>query len=158
MSCVNELTDSSSTILMGRKMAEGFITHWSNVVSNPDDPAYNFSKKMIDISKIVFSKTLDGSSWNNTIVLNGELNEEIDKLKKQPGNDLIVYGGASFLSALIGRNLIDEYNLFINPVSIGNGIGIFNNIAKKQNLDLVKSIPFTCGIVLLCYALGRESK
>jgi dihydrofolate reductase len=112
MDYVNDLTDSSGTILLGRKMAEGFITQWSNVVSNPDDPTYTFGKKMIDIPKIVFSRTLNKSSWNNTIVVNGELVEEIDKPKKQMCNDLIVYGGASFLSSFIGGNLIDEYNLF----------------------------------------------
>ena len=64
---VTELTDSVDTILLGRKMTEGFISHWSNIVTNkPDDPSYPFAKKMVDKPKVVFTKTLDESKWENT--------------------------------------------------------------------------------------------
>jgi dihydrofolate reductase len=154
---VNELTDSSGTILLGRKMTEGFISHWSNVVSKPDDPSYAFGKKMIDIPKVVFSRTLDRSSWINTTVANGKLGDEIDKLKKQPGKDIIIYGGVGFVSSLIGNNLIDEYHIFINPVAIGKGMTIFNLLEAKQNLTLIKSKPFDCGIVVNCYVPNKKT-
>jgi dihydrofolate reductase len=151
-SYVTELTDSIDTILLGRKMTDGFVTHWTNVTKNPDDPGYSFAKKMINAPKVVFSKTINKSKWENTLVANGEMSDEIGKLKNQQGKDIIVYGGASFVSSLLKENLIDEYYLFVNPAAIGRGLSIFKNLDKKQNLTLIKSIPFSCGIVLLCYA------
>lgn len=148
---VNELTDSVDTILLGRKMTDGFVSYWTDVVSRPDDPQYDFARKMVDKPKIVFTKTLNKSVWENTCLAKGNLAEEINNLKKQPGKDIIVYGGASFVSSLINGNLIDEYYLFINPAVIGSGLSIFQNMNGQFKLDLVKSIAFECGIVLNQY-------
>ena len=106
---------------------------------------------MVDTPKVVFTKTLDRSKWDNTSIAKGELSEEIKKLKNQIGKDIIVYGGAGFVSSLIKEDLIDEYHLFVNPAVIGSGMTIFKDINGKRNLKLVKSIPFVCGIVLLHY-------
>jgi dihydrofolate reductase len=83
MNYVNELTDSVSTILLGRKMTEGFISYWTKVVSDPASPEYAFGKKMVDIPKVVFTKTLSISNWDNTVIANGELSKEIKKLKNE---------------------------------------------------------------------------
>lgn len=82
--------------------------------------------------------------------------DEITKLKKQDGNDIIAYGGATFVSALIKHGLIDEFHLFINPTAIGKGMTIFKDLDGKQNLTLVKSRSFDCGIVVLNYELKRD--
>jgi dihydrofolate reductase len=148
---VNELTDSVDTILLGRKMTDGFLSYWTDIVSRPDDPQYDFAKKMVDKPKIIFTKTLNKLVWENTSLAKGNLVEEINNLKKQPGNDIIVYGGAGFVSSLITNNLIDEYHLFINPVVIGNGMTIFQNINNQVKMDLVKSISFECGIIMNHY-------
>src|ERR1700759_1268670 len=64
---INSLTDSSDTILLGRKMTDGFVNYWENVVNNqPDSPEFSFAKKMVDTPKVVFSKTVTASRWNNT--------------------------------------------------------------------------------------------
>ena len=151
---VNELTDSVDTILLGRKMTDGFITHWSNVVKNSEDPAYPFAKKMVDKPKVVFTKTLEESAWENTKLAKGQLSDEINKVKKQNGKDIIVYGGAGFVSSLIREKLIDEFYLFVNPAILGKGLPIFKSVEEKQNLKLVQSISFACGIVLLNYTLA----
>jgi dihydrofolate reductase len=148
---VNELTDSIDTIILGRKMAGGFIAHWTSAVSNPDDPSYRFAKKMVDMPKVVFTKTLEKSEWENTSLAKGNLADEIKKLKNLQGKDIIVYGGADFDSSLIKEKLIDELHLFVNPAVIGNGLTIFKNVSDKQNLQLVKATPFDCGIVVLHY-------
>ncbi len=147
---VNALTDSVDTILLGRKMTEGFISHWSNV--KPNDPSYPFAKKMLEKPKIVFTKTLNKSEWENTVLAKGDLAEEINKLKNQNGKDMIVYGGATFDSSLIEAGLIDEFYLFVNPAALGNGLSIFKS---RQNLKLMNSISFDCGIVLLHYEPKR---
>jgi dihydrofolate reductase len=151
----SELSDSIGTILLGRKMAGGFMSHWSGVAQWPENPEYSFAKKMMDTPKIVFSKTLARSEWTNTVLAKGDYVEEINKLKKEKGKDIIVYGGAAFDSSLIKAGLIDEYHLFINPAVIGNGLPIFRGVDIKRNLRLVKSIGFECGIVLLNYEPKR---
>lgn len=153
---INELTDSSDTILLGRKMTDEFIKYWSSVLDNPDSQEYFFAKKMIDIPKIVFSRTVMESKWINTTVANGDLTEEIEKLKNSDGKDIIAYGGAEFAGSLIKHNLIDEYHLFVNPVAIGQGLSIFGNSEQRTNLRLVKSDAFSTGEVELCY-VPREN-
>jgi dihydrofolate reductase len=149
---VNELTESIDTILLGRKMTGGFISYWSDVMTKPDDPGYAFAKKMIETPKVVFTKTLNKSEWGvNTDIATGDLTDEINKLKRQNGKDIMVYGGASFDSSLIEAGLIDEFHLFVNPAAIGNGMTIFKDLNEMQKFILVKSIAFDCGIVLLHY-------
>ena len=153
---VNRLTDSKDTILLGRKMTGGFISYWSNVTKNPKEPEYEFGKKMIDTPKIVFSKTLDRFSWVNTRLASGDLSEEINQLKNKQGKGIMVYGGASFVSALIKNNLIDQYHLFINPVAIGSGMSIFGELADKRNMIQVHTEVFSCGIVVHQYQPGLQ--
>ena len=121
------------------------------MISKPDDPWYEFAKKMIETPKVVFTKTLNKSKWINTDLATGDLTDEIIKLKSQDGRDMVVYGGASFDSSLIKLGLIDEFLLFINPVAIGNGMTIFRDLNEIQKFNMVKSIAFDCGIVLLHY-------
>ena len=147
----NEFMKSFDTILLGRKMTDLFISFWSDVISKPDDPWYEFAKKMIETPKVVFTKTLNKSKWINTDLATGDLTDEIIKLKSRDGRDMIVYGGASFDSSLIKLGLIDEFLLFINPVAIGNGMTIFRDLNEIQKFNMVKSIAFDCGIVLLHY-------
>ncbi len=149
---VNELTDSSDTILMGRKMTDGFIDYWTSVTENPESEEYSFARKMIDIPKVVFSKTVKESKWINTTVANGDLTEEVEKLKNSDGKDILVYGGANFVSNLIKNNLIDEYHLIVNPVAIGKGMSIFGDSETRLNLHLIKSDSFSTGEVELFYA------
>jgi dihydrofolate reductase len=148
---VNELTESFDTILLGRKMTDVFISYWSDVINKPDEPWYALAKKMIEIPKVVFTKTLKKSKWINTDIATGDITDEIMKLKRQEGKDMVVYGGASFDSSLIKLGLIDEFLLFINPVAIGNGMTIFKDLNEIQEFNLVKSIAFDSGEVLLHY-------
>ena len=148
---INELTDSSDTILMGRKMTEGFVNYWENVVENqPDSPEFSFAEKMVNIPKIVFSKTLKSIEGKNTRIENGDLVTVVNQLKNKPGKDILVYGGANFVSSLLKNNLIDELNLFVNPVAIGKGMEIFY---ERTNLKLVNAKALECGEVLLQYKL-----
>jgi dihydrofolate reductase len=125
-------------------------------MNKPDDSWYAFSKKMIDTPKVVFTKTLNKSRWINTDIATGDLIEEVNKIKGQNGRDIIVYGGASFDSSLIREKLIDEFNLFINPVAIGNGMTIFKDLNEIQKYTLIESKAFECGVVLLRYEAKRS--
>lgn len=153
---VKEITEPVDCIVLGRKLAEGFIPHWAAVAANPDDLEFTAGKKFTDTNKVVFTKTLDKSKWDNTVLAKGDLVDEITKLKGQDGKDIIAYGGATFVSALIKQGLIDEFHLFINPTAIGDGITIFKELDSKHNLTLVKAKAFDCGIVVLNYEPKRN--
>lgn len=150
MNYVKELTEPVDCILLGRVLAEGFIPAWKSRADNPET-ADAGTKKMNETPKIIFSKTLETSEWENATLVTGDLVEEVTKLKNQPGQDLIAYGGARFVSDLIKHRLIDEYHLFINPAAIGTGMTIFKDIDQKLNLKLIKASSFSCGIVVLHY-------
>jgi dihydrofolate reductase len=147
---VGEITEPVDCIILGRKLAQGFIPHWASHPEEEGADIFNSTKK------VVFTKTLEKSEWDNTVLAKGDLVEEIDKLKKQDGNDIIAYGGATFVSALIKHRLIDEFHLFITPTAIGNGMSIFKELDHKQNLILVKSTSVECGIVVLNYGTQRK--
>lgn len=153
---VETITAPVDCIVLGRKLAEGFIPHWAGVATNPDDEDFTAGKRFTDTHKVVFTKTLNQSEWNNTVLAKGDLVDEITQLKSQEGNDIIAYGGATFVSALIQHQLIDEFHLFINPVAIGNGMPIFKELNSKQDFVLVKSTSFECGVVVLNYELKQN--
>ncbi len=146
-----DLTDPVGTILLGRKMAGGFIDHWRNVANDPANEMYAAGKKFTDTHKVVFSKTLTQSEWPNTELATGDITDEVNELKQQEGGDIIVYGGSGFVSSLIKANLIDEYHLFVNPAAVGKGLTIFGQLEGNRKMTLVKATPFECGIVVLHY-------
>jgi len=139
------------SILLGRKTAEGFIPYWAGVAANPSHEDHKIGKLLTDIPKIILSKKLKQSKWENATVINGNIADEIKNLKKKKGKDIIVYGGHSFVASLIQQGLIDEYYFLLNPVAFGSGEQIFNTIKKGLRLTLQKSRAFKCGTVLLCY-------
>jgi dihydrofolate reductase len=153
---VSDITEPVDCIVLGRKLAQGFIPHWASVAENPDHEEHMAGVKYTESPKIVFSNTLDELEWENTVLAKGDLVDEITTLKKQNGKDIIVYGGATFVSALIKHGLIDEYHLFINPTAVGNGKPIFQTLDSKLNLILVKAKSFDCGIVVLHYEPKRD--
>jgi dihydrofolate reductase len=147
---LKELTESMDTILLGRKMAEGFSTYWEHVVNTqPDSPEYPYAKIFVDTPKIVFSKTITTVKGKNALVENGDLVAVVNNLKKQAGKDIIVYGGAGFVAELITNHLIDELYLFINPAAIGNGLKIFTG---RFNFKLQKSASYSNSVVVNQYA------
>lgn len=146
---VNGLTTTVDTIILGRKLAEGFIPYWTESLNSatPAEGADIFVKT----PKLVFTKTMNDCPWENTALVKGDLATEIRVLKQQEGQDMIAYGGAVFLASLIEQNLIDELHLFINPTAIGKGLPIFQQLQQKQEYKLVQASTFDCGIVVLTY-------
>jgi dihydrofolate reductase len=141
------ITDSSDTILLGHGMTEGFINYWEAVPA--DSPEYHFAVRMVSMKKIVFSTKTKHVEGKNVSVENGDLVEAVNRLKNQPGKDIVVYGGATFVRNLIARKLIDELNIFVNPVAIGEGLRIFS---RRTPLTLLASTGYPSGIVINSYA------
>ncbi|MFZ5902298.1 MAG: dihydrofolate reductase family protein [Chloroflexota bacterium] len=150
---VLDLSDTTDTILLGRKLAIDYIPYWQDTFAKPNEPMYEVAKRVVSAKKVVFTKTLDKSVWENTELAKGNLIDEVNKLKSQSGKDIIVYGGSSFVSELIKAELIDEFHLFFNPVALGKGTPIFDKLGNYQQLKLNKTIVYDCGIVLMNYKL-----
>ncbi|MEP6494990.1 MAG: dihydrofolate reductase family protein [bacterium] len=144
----NHLIDTSDTILLGRNMTEGFVTYWEAAASKPDSPEYDFAQKMVRTPKIVFSHSLKTVKGQNIRVENGPLVEAVTQLKNEPGADILVYGGPTFVASLITNKLIDEYHLFVNPIAVGQGRGLF---PQRTPLTLVTSVGHPRGIVVNTY-------
>lgn len=149
---INDLADSSDTILIGRKMAETFIPHFENFAK--ENPKFEFAQKMVNTPKVIFSKTLVAPFGSNTTLASGDLANEISQLKNQAGKDILVYGGASFVSSLLAGGHIDEMYLLVNPILIGKGMRIFDLLENRQNLTLVSATPSYTGVTAMHYRFG----
>jgi dihydrofolate reductase len=145
-----ELATSCDTLLLGGKLAaDGFCKHWENVADNqPDSPWNPLAQLITNHRKIAFSSSETTPPGRNLEVENGDLATAVRALKEQPGKDILVYGGANFVSSLISLNLIDEYYIIINPVAIGAGLSIFK---ERKILKLESSMAFKSGKVLNKY-------
>jgi dihydrofolate reductase len=112
---------------------------------------HDFATRITAAKKIVFTKTLEEPIWGNTEVAKGNLTEEVNKLKKQNGRDIIVYGGSAFVSTLVQQGLIDEFHFIVNPIAIGKGESAFAQLENWQPLKLVNFSPCNSGLVILHY-------
>jgi dihydrofolate reductase len=153
------LTNSADTFLMGRATGEGMAVYWPTVPANPESKEEEkwMAEKLNNSPKIVFSRTATHINWTNVRVAN-DIVEEVKELKKEPGKDIILYGGAEIASSFIRENLIDEYHLFINPVIIGEGKTIFKNVKETMGLKLVNTIQSNTGIVILQFVPEKENQ
>lgn len=140
-------------IIMGRKSFEMMAAYWPEA-SGP------FAAPMNEIPKAVFTqkgfdpRNVSGrieNSWTQAQVCDGDLVEEIMKLKSQPGKPITAIGGAGFMRNLIAAGLVDEYHLAIHPVLLGTGLPIFNGVTAETDLKLVAAKAFPGGIVAHTY-------
>jgi dihydrofolate reductase len=138
----------------GRITYELMAGYWPTILDDPDaserDKAH--AQWVDKATKIVFSKTMQKAEWNNSIVINDNIAEEINKLKQLPGKDLVIFGSPGLAHSFMELDLIDEYQLTVNPVLLGSGIPAFHNIKNKTNLKLVKATSLKNGVLTLHYS------
>ena len=138
---------TTDTLLFGRKTYMVMENFWPREEAFKEDPAV--AEMMGDYLKIIFSTTMQKTGWKNTRLVNRNAVEEVEKLKKETGKDLFIFGSAELSNLLIQHRLIDEFRLMINPVILGNGRPLFKH--RYVNLQLLKARVFGNGNVLLCY-------
>ena len=109
------------------------------------------AERMNNGPKIVFSRTMKKASWNNTRLVKGDLVSEIRQMKKEPGEGMAILGSGSIVAQLAEEDVIDEYQIVVNPIALGGGRTMFDGIKEKLNLKLTKSKTFRNGKVFLCY-------
>jgi dihydrofolate reductase len=149
---VNENASGHGVLVFGRITYELMASYWPTAMALQNSPVV--AKGMNDMTKIVFSRTLDNASWSNTKLVKGDLATEMRKLKKEPGADLVILGSGSIVSQLAQQNLIDEYQIALRPIVLGNGRTMFEGVKEKLNLKLTKSRTFGNGTVFACYQPG----
>ncbi|RDC64416.1 dihydrofolate reductase family protein [Adhaeribacter pallidiroseus] len=147
-----EQLKKADTILLGRVTYLAMAKFWpAKALDSTVAPAdLIFIRMMNQYPKIVFSKMLFTTAWNNSIIQKN-LASTIQNLKKQSGKDLMVYGSATLVAALVHLNLVDEYQLWVHPIVLGRGKPLFKNVPGQSRLTLLKNQLFSSGVVLLMY-------
>jgi dihydrofolate reductase len=147
----NDQARKMGTFLYGRRMYELMVDFWPTAATNQSIPSYEVEYARIwkDMPKIVFSKTLDKVEWNSRLVRE-DLATKIVKLKAENDKDLDI-GGPALASAAIKLGLVDEYQLFVNPVVLGGGTPFFPVLQSQMNLRLIETRVFGTGVVYLRY-------
>jgi dihydrofolate reductase len=146
---------SADTLIYGRITYQLMESYWPTVVKNPtgNKPTDEFAVLIDNISKIVYSRTLKNVDWKNTELKKEIIKEEVLALKQSGngGNKNILVGSPGLIVALTQLQLIDEYQLGVQPTVVGNGLPLFKNIRDRIDLKLLKTKSFGCGALMLYY-------
>ncbi len=137
------------TLLFGRITYELMVKFWPTPAAAESMPAV--AEGMNKLRKVVFSRTMDKVSWNNTRLVKTDLLGEIRKLKEGSGEGMVILGSGSLVSQLTQHGLIDEYQFVVIPVVLGKGRTMFEGVHGQVPLRLLRTRSFKNGNVLLCY-------
>ena len=155
---------ASDALLLGRVTYEGFAAAWPNMMEQYDGPRQaalgEYADMMNGYPKYVASTTLEGPlEWNNSTLIKANVAEEVLELKRQPGQDILIFGSADLVNALMRQDLIDEYRLTVFPVIVGKGKQLFGDGIDTKVLELVGTEMFVSGVVVLTYRpAGMETE
>jgi dihydrofolate reductase len=144
-----DLLFASDALLLGRVTYQGFAAAWPTMEGTGE-----FGERMNSLPKHVASTTLDAMEWNATRI-EGDVPDAVARLKEQPGN-LLIYGSADLVNALLQRGLIDEYRLMLHPVVVGKGKRLFKDGIDTTALKLVDTKTTATGVVILTYEPARS--
>lgn len=149
------LQSSMSAILLGRVTYQIMTNAWPSMTEETSPGA----ERMNNVPKIVFSRTLDKVEWgkyDNARLIKNNVAEEVMKLKQLPGGDMVIYGSANLIQNFTQLGLIDEYQLLVHPIVLGNGKPLFHGFTKPLNLKLLRAQTFKNGVVVLYYEPQRK--
>ena len=149
---MDEFMARPSELLLGRKTYEIFAAHWPYI---KDDPV---ADKLNSAKKYVVSMTLDEVKWNNSILVTGNVVQAIRNLKEQKGPEIQVHGSGNLIQTLLKHDLIDEFRLWIFPVTIGKGKRLFGEGTQPASLKLIDSKTSTTGVIIATYEPAGELK
>ena len=146
-----ELLTNADAVIYGR-ITYQLMEYWRSVVENPtgDKSMDDFAEAIDNISKIVYSRTLENVDWKNTELKREVVKEEVLELKEKAGKDIIV-GSPGLIVSLANLGVIDEFQLGVQPTVVGSGLALFKNITDRVDLKLLRTKTFGCGAVFLYY-------
>lgn len=140
---------AADALLLGRETYESFAEAWP-----PRGEADAFTARINTMPKYVASKTLQNTTWNSTVI-QGDVVEELAKLKQQPSKNLLKYGGGGLLTTLIQHKLLDELHVLLYPIIVGTGARLFPD-GSTGTLQLTNVKDFKNGVLGLTYQLPKE--
>ena len=153
---------AADALLLGRKTYNEFAAAWPSMMEGYDGPGrtelQRYTDMMTGYPKHVVSRTLqEPLEWNNSTLIEGDVAEEVSRLKEQPGKDILVFGSAQLVRTLMGHDLIDEYRLMVFPIVLGKGKRLFGDVGETRALRLVDTKPVgPAGVLVLTYRPAGE--
>lgn len=150
------LMDATDTLVLGRATYEMFSGYWPHVTEGEEQA---FADKFNALRKIVFSKTLKRApwgKWGDARIVRDNIVDEVARLKRQPGKNVLVSGSVSIARSLIDHGLIDEYRLVVCPVVLGKGLPLFRDGMQSISMNLVDVHALDRGAVSAIYARGSS--
>jgi len=151
-----ELLDNAGVLLYGR-ITYQLMQFWQTLIKNPsgEKSMDDFALAMDKIPKIVFSQTLKNTEWDSAELATKEIEEEVLKLKQQPGKHILV-GSRSLIIQLINLNLVDEFQICIYPMLEGKGLPLFDKLKDRTIFKLLKTKTFGSGTIVLYYESAQQ--
>ena len=146
------------TALYGRVTFQMMENYWPTAGDKPTASKHDIehSKWYSKVRKIVLSKTLNDGGLTNTKIISDNITDNINEVKQQTGNDILLFGSPTATHSLMQLNLIDGYWLFVNPIILGQGVPLFADIKDKIKLKLLTTNQFACGVTELNYIVDRQ--
>lgn len=141
---------ATDAYLFGRKTYQKMAAYWPTAPS--DVP---FTAHLNNSVKYVASTTLDSVEWQNSVLIQGDVAEQVAKIKEQPGGNIAVLGSGDLVQTLVNNDLVDEYSLFLCPLVLGSGKRLFRDIDQVQRLTLAAATTTGTGTVILTYQPAR---
>jgi dihydrofolate reductase len=155
---ISDFIDQSDTALYGRITYQMMENYWPTAPSKPDASKHDIRHAAWynDVSKVIISGTMKDSLNPKIKIIGNNIADQIQKIKQQPGKNILIFGSPGASHTLMQLNLIDEYWLFLNPIRLGNGIPLFENNNHKIRLNLIESNVFKSGVIGLRYELMKN--
>jgi dihydrofolate reductase len=153
------MTDKADTALYGRVTYEMMQSYWPTAGKDPNASKHDKEHSVLynKVSKVVLSKTMSEKELENTIVISDQLADNINKIKKQAGKNILIFGSPRASHSLLTQGLIDEFWLFVNPVLLGQGIPLFKGVTEMTQLKLIETKTFSSGVMALHYEKASNS-
>jgi dihydrofolate reductase len=148
-SFVTANASGKAVLVFGRKTYDMMAGYWPTPMASQNSPAV--AKRMNELHKMVFSRTMEKAWWQNTTLVKGDLVDNVKRLKEQAGADMVILGSASIVAQLTDARLIDEYQIAMCPIMLGGGKSMFYGIKQNLSLKLNGSRSFQNGNVFLTY-------
>ena len=147
----DELHDSDA-LLLGRSTYEGFAAAWPEMEEFEGD----FAVRMNTLPKYIASTTLQKADWNNSTIIRENVPDEVARLKREPGQNILIGGSGALAKSLMQHNLIDEIRMLVHPIAVGSGKRLFEGTTESIGLKLVDTRTFDSGVVALTYQRAND--
>jgi len=155
----DDLYGQADTLLLGRVTYKIFESYWPNAATNPETSKGDIALAHVinNITKIVFSKTLDKVEWENSKFVKEINPEKILNMKQEQGKNMLLVGSASIVQQMTILGLIDEFHFVVHPVILGTGKPLFKEIKERHNLKFLDTKNYENGVVLLTYQSAEKN-